>query len=103
MKKFPGASAYCQNIKSLSDHIYNVGSPMSNKRLVLQLIFGLTDVYATMGSQICHVDSLPAFYKARSMIILEEMAKEKKATNSINNFAFVSSINDNITSTTPSQ
>jgi len=103
MEQFPYASTYCQHLKSLSDQLSNVGAPMSNERLVLQLISGLTDAYAMVGSQIRHGDSLPPFYKARSMIILEETTKAKKAANSISNSAFVSSLDDNAASTTPSQ
>jgi hypothetical protein len=69
------------------DQLSNVGALVSNERLVLQLISGLTDAYATVGSQIRHGDTLPPFYKARSMIILEETAKAKKAINSTDNSA----------------
>lgn len=103
MEQFPDASTYCQHLKSLSDQLSNVGAPVSNERLILQLIYGLTDVYATVGSQIRHGDSLPPFYKARSMIILEETAKAKKAENSSSNSAFVSSLDDNAASTTLTQ
>jgi len=103
MEQFPDASTYCQHLKSLSDQFSNVGALVSNERLVLQLISGLTNVYATVGSQIRHGDSLPPFYKARSMIILEETTKAKKAANSISNPAFVSSLDDNAASTTPYQ
>ncbi|XP_050915069.1 uncharacterized protein LOC127130027 [Lathyrus oleraceus] len=103
MEQFPDASTYCQHLKSLSDQLSNISAPVSNERLVLQLISGLTDAYATVGSQIRHGDSLPPFYKARSMIILEEIAKAKKAENSSSNSAFVSSLDDNVASTTLTQ
>ncbi|MCH83098.1 retrovirus-related pol polyprotein from transposon TNT 1-94, partial [Trifolium medium] len=92
MEQFPNASAYCQHLKSLSDQMSNVGTPVSNERLVLQLISGLTDAYATVGSQIRHGDTLPPFYKARSMIVLEETARAKKAAATItDNSAFLAS------------
>jgi hypothetical protein len=70
MEQFPNASSYCQHLKTLSDQLSNVGAPVSNERLVLQLISGLTDAYAAVGSQIRHGETLPPFYKARSMIVL---------------------------------
>lgn len=76
IEQFSDASTYCQHLKSLLDHLSNVKARVSNERLV-QLFSGLTDPYATVYSQIHHGDSLPPFYKARSMIILEEMTKEK--------------------------
>jgi hypothetical protein len=94
MEQFSDASSYCQHLKSLSDQLANVGTPISNERLVLQLISGLTDAYATVGSQIRHADTLPQFYKARSMLILEETALSKKVSNSVNNTALMASNND---------
>ncbi|XP_073265390.1 uncharacterized protein [Populus alba] len=88
MEHFTDASSYCQHLKSLSDQLSNVGSPVTNERLVLQLVSGLTDAYASVGSQIRHGDSLPPFYKARSMLVLEETARMKKASQTSSNSAF---------------
>ncbi|GAU43137.1 hypothetical protein TSUD_246770 [Trifolium subterraneum] len=94
MEQFPNASSYCQHLKSLSDQLSNVGAPVSNERLVLQLISGLTDAYATVGSQIRHGDTLPPFYKARSMIVLEETARAKKVGTITDNSVFLVSQDD---------
>ncbi|GAU12928.1 hypothetical protein TSUD_97390 [Trifolium subterraneum] len=94
MEQFSDASSYCQHLKSLSDQLANVGASVSEDRLVLQLISGLTDAYAAVGSQIRHAPSLPKFYKARSMIILEETALQKKATSPAENSSFIASQND---------
>ncbi|GAU30653.1 hypothetical protein TSUD_224090 [Trifolium subterraneum] len=94
MEQFFDASSYCQHLKSLSDQLANVGASVSEDRLVLQLISGLTDAYAAVGSQIRHATSLPKFYKARSMIILEETALQKKATSPAENSSFIASQND---------
>ncbi|XP_034915630.1 uncharacterized protein [Populus alba] len=88
MENFTDASSYCQHLKSLSDQLANVGAPVSNERLVLQLLSGLTDAYSNIGSQIRHGDSLPLFYKARSMLVLEETTRMKKAAQSPPNSAF---------------
>nr|XP_034905875.1 uncharacterized protein LOC118042336 [Populus alba]TKR75127.1 hypothetical protein D5086_0000288440 [Populus alba] len=88
MEQFADASSYCQYLKSLSDQLSNVGSPVTNERLVLQLVSGLTDAYTSVGSQIRHGDSLPPFYKARSMLVLEETARMKKAAQTSSNSAF---------------
>ncbi|CAJ2653203.1 unnamed protein product [Trifolium pratense] len=94
MEQFPDASSYCQHLKSLSDQLANVGADVSNDRLVLQLISGLTDAYAAVGSQIRHGNSLPLFHKARSMIILEETAIAQRAKNSAANTTFIASHDD---------
>lgn len=54
MEQFQEASLYCQHIKSLSDQLSNVGALVSNERMMLQLVFGLSDAYVVVGSQICH-------------------------------------------------
>ena len=88
MDDFVDASSYCQHLKSLSDQLSNVGAPISNERLVLQLLSGLNDAYAGVGSQIRHGDTLPLFYKARSMLVLEETTRTKKAAQTSLNSAF---------------
>ncbi|XP_010669018.1 uncharacterized protein LOC104886248 [Beta vulgaris subsp. vulgaris] len=50
MADFPRASAYCQRLKELSDQLKQVGTPISNDRLVLQLVSGLTLAYKTVGT-----------------------------------------------------
>ncbi|XP_058785050.1 uncharacterized protein LOC131659958 [Vicia villosa] len=82
MEQFFDAASYYQHIKSLSDQLSNVDAPVSNERMVLQLVSGLSDDYAIVGSQIRHSNILPPFYKSRSMVVLEEMecAKRTKIT-----------------------
>lgn len=99
VEQFSNASSYCQHLKFLSDQLYNVGDSVSNARLVLQLISGLTDAYATTSSQIRHNDSLLPFYKACSMILLEEASREKKTANTPDNTTFIASHTDASTPT----
>nr|XP_007159312.1 hypothetical protein PHAVU_002G227500g [Phaseolus vulgaris]ESW31306.1 hypothetical protein PHAVU_002G227500g [Phaseolus vulgaris] len=77
MEDFANVSAYCQRLKMLSDQLRNVGSPVNNHRLVLQLISGLPEAYRSVATMIRQSNPLPAFYQARSMLTLEEadMAK----------------------------
>ncbi|GAA0162544.1 hypothetical protein LIER_18613 [Lithospermum erythrorhizon] len=83
MLDFPSASAYCQRLKNLADQLRNVGAPMPDNRLVLQLVSNLTDAYNSVGTLIRQSSLLPKFYNARSMLILEESGLAKK--NSISN------------------
>ncbi|XP_074287918.1 uncharacterized protein LOC141613082 [Silene latifolia] len=82
MADFPSATAYCQRLKSLADQLKNVRSPLSNSRLVLQLVSGLTPAYNNVGTIIRQRDPLPTFYQARSMLTLEENGLAKQAVNS---------------------
>ena len=79
MEDFPNVSAYCQRLKMLSDQLRNVGSPVNNHRLVLQLISGLPEAYRSVATLIRQSNPLPAFYQARSMLTLEEAGIAKIA------------------------
>ena len=79
MEDFPNVSAYCQRLKSLADQLKNVGAPVSDSRMVLQLVGGLTRPYRGVGTLIRQSNPLPPFYKARSMLTLEEAGLAKEA------------------------
>ncbi|XP_003555007.2 uncharacterized protein [Glycine max] len=92
MENFPNVSSYCQCLKSLADQLKNIGAPVSDSRLVLQLVGGLTQPYRGVGTLIRQSNPLPPFYKARSILTLEEagMAKEAATESAM----IASSIND---------
>ncbi|CAI8612161.1 unnamed protein product [Vicia faba] len=70
-------SNYYQHLKMLSNQLRNVFLPINNHCMVLQLIFGLPEVYHSVATLIRLSNPLPTFYQARSMLTLEEadMAK----------------------------
>ncbi|XP_074284506.1 uncharacterized protein LOC141609300 [Silene latifolia] len=79
MEDFASVSAYCQRLKSLADQLKNVGSPVSDTRLVLQMVSGLTTAYHGVGTIIRQAKPLPPFHQARSMLTLEEAGFAKQA------------------------
>ncbi|XP_062118279.1 uncharacterized protein LOC133831889 [Humulus lupulus] len=84
MENFLNASAYCQRLKGLSDQLKNVGAPVSNDCLVLQMVAGLAEAYGGVGTLIRQSIPLPLFYQVRSMLILEEAGLAKKAAIGLN-------------------
>ncbi|XP_050877854.1 uncharacterized protein LOC127081664 [Lathyrus oleraceus] len=46
LEDFPSTKAYCNRLKTLSDQLANVDSSVTNTRMVLKMISGLTDAYA---------------------------------------------------------
>ncbi|KAJ9554653.1 hypothetical protein OSB04_018698 [Centaurea solstitialis] len=79
LESFSNVSAYCQELKILSDQLTNVDAPVSNDRLVLQLINGLGDRYESLATMLQQSTPLPDFYTARSKLILEETRKNQSS------------------------
>ncbi|XP_055961489.1 uncharacterized protein LOC130015417, partial [Mercurialis annua] len=84
MEDFPNVSTYCQRLKELSDQLKNVDAPVSNDRLVLQMVSGLTEAFNGIGTLLRQSNPLPPFYQARSMLTLEEAGLAKKAATASN-------------------
>ncbi|XP_074300414.1 uncharacterized protein LOC141631674 [Silene latifolia] len=80
MDNYPNVSSYCQALKMIADQLANVGAPVSETRLVLQLVTHLSDGYDGVATIIQQSDPLPPFYKARSMLTLEETRRAKTTT-----------------------
>ncbi|XP_056693622.1 uncharacterized protein [Spinacia oleracea] len=80
LEDFPNGAAYCQRLKSLADQLKNVGAPVPNSRLVLQLVSGLSEAFKGIGTQIRHAKPLPTFSEARSSLLLEERELAAQAT-----------------------
>ena len=78
MEDFPNVSAYCQWLKELFDQLKNVGTPVSNNHLVLQMMVDLTEAYNGVATLIRQSDPLPSFYQARFMLTLEEVGLATK-------------------------
>ncbi|XP_021861134.2 uncharacterized protein [Spinacia oleracea] len=74
IRDFPNASAYCQQLKTLSGQLKSVGGPVIENRLVLQLVAGLTEAYKNLGTNIRQSKPLPPFTEACSSLRLEEKA-----------------------------
>ncbi|XP_071740854.1 uncharacterized protein [Rutidosis leptorrhynchoides] len=79
---FPNISAYCQEVKLISDQLATVAPALEENSIVLQLILGLNDNYDTIGSQLAHMVPLPSFYATQLALILEESRKQKQTANS---------------------
>ncbi|XP_074266206.1 uncharacterized protein LOC141588676 [Silene latifolia] len=71
---------YCQKLKDLGTQLTDVGSTVSDQRLVLQLVRGLPSSYDTVGAYINQI--LPEFETARSMLQLEEHRRSARIEDS---------------------
>ncbi|KAL4584405.1 hypothetical protein LXL04_009006 [Taraxacum kok-saghyz] len=67
---------YCQKLKDLSDQLTDVESPVSQNRLVLQLVRGLPPEYDTTAAYINQ--TLPDWDTAQSMLQLERNRQQTR-------------------------
>ncbi|KAJ9547776.1 LOW QUALITY PROTEIN: hypothetical protein OSB04_020319 [Centaurea solstitialis] len=70
LDQHPNVSSYCQAMKMIADQLANVGNPVNNQRLVLQLIAGLNDNYEGVAMLIQQTNPLPDFYEPARLIKL---------------------------------
>ncbi|WVZ17679.1 hypothetical protein V8G54_010661 [Vigna mungo] len=77
---FSSISAYCNHLKSLADQLSNVGAPFSDQRLVLRLLAGLTEAYASFVTVMQQKDELPNFATTCSRLKMEETTIKERAT-----------------------
>ncbi|XP_062093908.1 uncharacterized protein LOC133799936 [Humulus lupulus] len=76
LRDFPNCTAYANRLKHIADQLANVGAKVTNDRLVLRLIGGLTESYATFVTVVQNMSPLPSFAKAKSMLLLDETNKK---------------------------
>ncbi|XP_076893913.1 uncharacterized protein LOC143546048 [Bidens hawaiensis] len=95
LESFPNISAYCQELKVLSDQLANVEAPISDADLVLQLVTGLTNTeYDAIGMFISQTVPLPTFSQARSRLTQEETRRAGYTSNSIAGTALLTALNN---------
>ncbi|XP_021763063.1 uncharacterized protein LOC110727763 [Chenopodium quinoa] len=81
VESFPNVTAYCQQLKSISDQLANVDQPVSDQKLVLRLVAGLSKSdYDTVATMIAQTDPLPSFNNACSRLLLEKTRRNTEST-----------------------
>lgn len=71
LEDIPSTKAYCNCLKTLSNQLANVDSPVTNTHLVLKMISSLTDAYTGFVTYIHQHGPLPTFATTRSWLELE--------------------------------
>jgi len=76
---------YCGRMKTLADDLRDVGHPVQDSQLVLNLLRGLNPRFTTTADDIANsATGFPSFNQARDMLALKELrlANEEKVSNS---------------------
>ncbi|XP_021862781.1 uncharacterized protein [Spinacia oleracea] len=100
---FSGVKPYCSRIKLLSDHLRSVGALVSNDRMVLLLLQGLSADYKSFRTNVQHCVPLPPFEEVRSMLEFEEdsLTNDGISGTPFETAFFYSNSNDSVSHDTP--
>jgi hypothetical protein len=75
----PSVGEYCRQMKGMADSLRNLGEPISDRTLVLNLLCGLSPRYGHLKALIKRTVPLPAFYVVRNELLLEKLTMETEA------------------------
>ncbi|XP_072150616.1 uncharacterized protein [Setaria viridis] len=71
---------YCRRFKSMADALGDLGEPVSNRTLILNIIRRLNEKFAAIGRDIRHSRPLRSFLEARDDLLLEELTMASPAS-----------------------
>ncbi|XP_057523996.1 uncharacterized protein LOC130803811 [Amaranthus tricolor] len=77
LSTFSNVKSYCNEIESIATSLNNLGTSITDNRLALQVLHGLTSEYKTFRSLVQHMNPIPSFDTLRSMLELEERSNHK--------------------------
>jgi hypothetical protein len=66
-------SEYCRKFKNMTDALTDLGSPVDDRILILNILCGLNPCFEHLGAIIRRYTSFPSFLKVRDDLILEEL------------------------------
>ncbi|XP_023749695.1 uncharacterized protein LOC111897974 [Lactuca sativa] len=76
LRAMPSLEDYCQRLKELADQLNDVDCPVNERRLVLQLVRGLSTEYDLVGAYVNQ--TLPPWETACSMLQLEHQRQHAR-------------------------
>ncbi|KAL2940317.1 Retrovirus-related Pol polyprotein from transposon RE1 [Bienertia sinuspersici] len=100
LEQFDGVKPYCTRLKTAADSLRNVGDKVSDNRMALQLLKGLSEEYKPFRTSVRHLSPLPSFDTLRSMLELEEQSNSSDLASEVREEALVTA--SNIVSQSPS-
>nr|ABA95676.1 retrotransposon protein, putative, unclassified [Oryza sativa Japonica Group] len=64
---------YCQRMKTVADALHDVGHPVTESQLVLNLLRGVNSRFTSTADNIASAPVLPSFASARNTLVLKEL------------------------------
>jgi hypothetical protein len=77
-RRSPGRE-YCRRYKKLAEDLHDLGEPVSDRTLVLNIVRGLNERFQALGLHLRHTNPLPSFLQVRDDLALEELTMAKAA------------------------
>ncbi|KAI3815032.1 hypothetical protein L1987_14684 [Smallanthus sonchifolius] len=71
LDNFDSMAAYCQEVKVICDQLANVEAPLTDEKMVQQLVIGLNEQYEGIAMLISNLQPLSSFHEARSKLMRE--------------------------------
>jgi hypothetical protein len=71
---------YCRRFKNMADSLGDLGEPVTDRTLVLNVIRGLADRFHDVGRHLRLSRDFPTFLEVRSALILEELTMDQRAS-----------------------
>lgn len=92
---------YCQKVKTAADALRDVGHPVTESQLVLNLLSGLNPRFSCTADNIAGAPVLPSFASARNTLLLKELriANDTKVQNETAMVAAASPANNSTSGT----
>ena len=77
LSTFSNVKSYCSELETIATSLTNLGTSITDNRLALQVLHGLTSKYKTFRSLVQHMNPIPSFDTLRYMLELEERSNHK--------------------------
>jgi hypothetical protein len=71
---------YCRRMKTVADSLCDLGSPVTDETLVLNLLRGLSPRYAHLRAILTRITPFPSFARVRDDLLLEELTTAAATT-----------------------
>jgi hypothetical protein len=73
-------SDYCRRFKTMADALGDLGEPVSDRTLVLNVLRGLSDRFSDIGRHLHLGRPFPTFHDVRATLLLEELTMAHRAS-----------------------
>ena len=70
---------YCRKMKSMADDLRDLGEPVADRTLVLNILRGLNKRYDHLKTFLKRAKPFPSFHDVRNDLLLEELTLDSEA------------------------